>query len=373
MVSEPRYLSHHDGAPPTPPPGGYQHERRFPASPFEPAAAAFPAQKKKPNPRLRHPLGWVALSAAAVFGVVLLATLLVAGPGAVYGTTMLALQLIVAAAVITALVVAPARAIGSCALALALILNIGTVGAAGAVQASASGTYAGAGAETDPEAAYPGVKGVDDDLVLEAPSLEETADGIDRVAKKIRDELSAEFGFTWVSGGEPALRGERNGYGGESMLQEYTAPGWATNEPIHGYDEKMAVMRAIDRILYDEGVYYSLYPLNDPAQGSISAESMEQLYGSTDPREQVRWSYYTELTRPDYSPEAPSPPLFYADIIDLDNDDTGRWTQQQEALAEDYGQPVEGLTLQFIAPQQLSEKDREAFVKALEEHPEPTE
>lgn len=365
------FLSRHDGAPPTPPPGGYQHARRFPSSPFAPAVVDAPLRAARPvAARWRHPLGWAAVGASAVFALVLLVAFSMGATDAIYGITMLALQLVVTLVVVAAVVVAPSRALGALALTTLLLLNVGTVGAAGALRTSAAGTYGGEQAQNDPANAYPGIKGVDEDLVQQAPSLEEEQRRMDRLSTAIRERLTDEYGFQWVQISEPLQRNARNGYGGESMLQEYTAPAWATTEPVHGCAEKQAVMNTINDVLAEEGVYYSLYPLNEPYEG-ISEESIDQLYGGTEPCSQVRWSHYTQLGEPGYADGAPEPSLFYAEMIDLTHDDDGRWRQQQEAENAKNGTPLEGLQLIFRGTQLLSEDDREAFRKALEEHPEP--
>ncbi|MGO1410298.1 hypothetical protein [Microbacterium sp.] len=368
------FLSRHDGAPPTPPPEGYQHARRFPSSPFVVAVGApEPPERTAPKPtnrRLRHPFGWSAIAVAAVFALVLLVALAMGATDAIYGATMLALQLIVLAAVIAAVVVAPSRVLGSWALAIVLVLNVGTVGAMSALRTSAAGTYGGQPGNEQPGHSYPGIKGVDEDAIMQAPSLEATQSRMDELSARIRAELSDEFGFTWVKISDPLQRNERNGYGGESMLQQHTAPVWATEQPVHGYGDKLEVMDAIDEVLYEEGVYYSLYPLNEPYD-NISDDSLEQLYGSADPAQQVRWSYYTQLTDPGFGAGAPEPPLFYAEMIDLTHDDTGRWKKQQEAENAKNGTPMEGVQLMFYGTQLLSEADRDAFEKALEENPEP--
>jgi len=366
------FLSRHDGAPPTPPPGGYQHARRFPSTPYALSALsrAMPAEAPAKKTERRHPLGWISLTAACVFAGVLLVALLMGATDAIYGTTMLALQLLVALVVIAAVIIAPSRALGAWALAIVLVLNVGTMGAAGALATSATGSYGGGSSSQEPGSAYPGIKDFDDALVQSAPSLEETAGRMDEVSEAIRKRLSDEYGYHWVKVSDSLQRYSRNGYGGESMLQEYTAPVWATEEPIHDYSEKVAVMATINDVLAEEGVYYSLYPLNEPYDG-ITDDSIDKLYGGTDPETQVRWSYYTQLDDPSYETGAPEPSLFWAEIIDLTHDDTGRWRKQQEAQAAD-GVPLEGMQLIFRATQKLSEDDRDAYAKALKEHPKPS-
>lgn len=369
------FVSHHEGAPPPPPPGGYDRGRSFPSSPYATAMGvlsppfeqdAFDAQAT----RERRPVsvfGVVALCAASLFALILLILLAAGATDAIYGATMLALQLLVVAGAVAALFTAPGRTLAACALAVTLVLNVGTVGAMGALRTSAAGTYDGGTERERAEQAYPGMEGVDPADVLNAPSLEERAAEMDRLSAAVRERLSDEFGFTWVQVGEGTTRPERNGYGGESMLQQYRSPVWATNEPVNGYAQKLDVMNAIDAALRSEGIYYSMYPLNEADQ-SITDDSLEGLYGSADPRHQVLWEWYTEISE---FPEISSvrTPLFYAHIIDLSNDDTGQWTTRQEAAHEDTGEPLEGLQLIQTGRHLLSQDDREEFEQRIADSP----
>lgn len=369
-----RFVSRHDGAPPTPPPGGYQRPRRFPSSPFAPelapgaSAPLRSADAAPPRPR-PHWFGWVALSAAGVFALVLLIQLLGGATDAMYSATMLALQLIVVAVVVAAMVMPRARTLGAFALAVAVLCNVGTIGAASALQSSAAGTYDGETTEDKGEQAYPGVKGVDPQLVLDAASLEEVRAQFEELSALIREELSAQFGYTWVQVSDESIRPERNGYGGESMLVEYSPPVWATEQPIHSLAEKRDVMSAIDDILIDWGNYWTLYPLNEST--SITEDSLEKLYGSADPDTQVVWEYYTEISDigAEWSESAPDGNLLYATITDLTHDDTGTFRQRQEAEHAKNGTPLEGLQLFFIGRQLLSEADREAFEQGIADSP----
>ncbi|MGO1768413.1 MAG: hypothetical protein ACTHZX_00555 [Microbacterium sp.] len=368
------FLPHHEGAPPTPPPGGYQHARRFPSSPFAPRDGhdPFVPVPQPPAPRRRrrhHPLGWIALSAAAVFGLVLLVAFGAQATDAIYGTTMLALQLLVLAGAIGAVIPGPSRVLGAWTLVLVLLVNVGTVGALSALRTSAAGTYDGQ-SEEQKEDPYPGIRDRSPEAFLSAPSLEDTVERTDRISKAIREELTDQYGYTWVKVGDGKTRPERNGYGGESLLQEYTSPEWKTEQPIRDDARKRDVMRTINAVLAREGVYYSMYPLNEG--GGISEDSLRKLYGGVDPSEQVLWEHYTQVDEnPTGDPSGPDPTLMYATIVDLSNDDTGQWTARQKAEAQKDGSPLEGLTLMFLGPHLLSEDDREAFEQGIAENPDP--
>ncbi|WP_261166609.1 hypothetical protein [Microbacterium sp. Marseille-Q6965] len=373
MVNRARFVSHHEGAPPTPPPGGYQRPRRFPSSPFAPellpAGAPVPPPARVGGRARRHWLGWVALGAAILFALVLLVMLARGATDAIYGATMLALQLVVAAVVVAALFLPGARPIAAFALATVVLFNVGTVGAASALRSSAAGAYDGTTVEEQGERAYPGVRDVDPDLVLQADSLEQVRARFEELSQLIRDELSARFGFTWVRVADESTRPERNGYGGESMLVEYSAPVWATEQPIRSLSDKRAVMAAIDEVLLDAGNYWTLYPLNE-SQG-ITEDTLEKLYGSADPATQAVWEHYTEVSASDpYSaPGAPEPNLMYATLTDLTHDDTGVFRQRAEAEQARTGAPLEGLQLFFLGRQLLSEGDRDAFEQGIADSP----
>lgn len=375
MVNRARFVSNHDGAPPTPPPGGYERPRRFPSSPFAPElaplGAPLPPQATPRQRPARHWMGWAALGAAALFALALLVMLAQGATDAIYGTTMLALQLVVVAVVVAALFVPSARTIAAIALATTVILNVGTIGAASALRSSAAGAYDGTTVEEQGERAYPGIRDVDPDLVLEADSLEQVSARFEELSRLVREELSAQFGFTWVRISDESTRPERNGYGGESMLVEYSAPVWATEQPIRSLSQKRAVMAAIDEVLLDAGNYWTLYPLNE-SQG-ISEETLEKLYGSADPETQTVWEYYTEISDDDPygSGGAPDPNLMYATLTDLTHDDTGVFRQRAEADQARSGAPLEGLQLYFLGRQLLSEGDVEEFEQRLEESPVP--
>ncbi|GGH50327.1 hypothetical protein [Microbacterium album] len=361
-----RYRGGTDGAPPLPPPGGYRGARRIPVHPDAaaiPGLGTFAAPPPRPRPRA-HPLGWIALAGASLFALVLLGMLAFGATDAFYGVTALTIQLLVAAAIVAAFVVRRGRTLAGIALALTLLVNVATVGALSAVHTSAAGTYPGA---SDPRAAYPGVRGVDPDDILARRSLEQVRDETDALLERVRDRLSAEYGYTWVQAGGEDLRPERNGYGGESLLVEYTSPSWATVEPITDVSRKYAVMATIDEVLVSGG-YWNLLPLNDPRSG-IDPGVLTRFYGSDDPDTQAMWEWYSSRMDDRLSPDRGETTLFYATLHDLSRDPTGDFRAAREAQHARTGEPLEGLQLTFLAPMLLSEADREAFEQGIRDHP----
>ncbi|MGO1852630.1 MAG: hypothetical protein ACTH0V_04385 [Microbacteriaceae bacterium] len=354
-----RYIAGVEGAPPVPPLGGYHGARRVegaptPSSPIVSSAEA-PAEKQPANA-----IGWIALVAAILFALVLLGTLLAGLTDLLYGVTMLTLQLVVAGVVVAALFSSRGRVLGASALVITLMLNVATVGATSALQTSASGSYDGQKTdEQKHEEAYPGIKDLSAGEILRQPSLEEVRAQSDAALAEIRSRLSERFGYTWTEAGAEDLRPERNGYGGESMLVQYISVPWMTNEPIHDDNRKLAVMGVIEDVLIEYGMY-GMYSFNEPSS-TLDDTILEKFYGSTDPRSQHTWEWYSD--------NYPDPLRFYAMIYDLSNDPAGELRAEREAETAKTGEPLEGLQIYFLAPELLSEADRAEFEERMQEYP----
>lgn len=357
-----RYVGGVEGAPPVPPPGGYRGARRVPVAgptlaPMEAAQAAITAEKaEKP----RSVLGWVALGVTIAFALFLLLTLTFGGTNALYSVSMITIQLVVLAVIIAAMVTHSGRRLGSIALIIALLLNVGTVGALSAIRTSASGTYDDSKTPEQRHAeGFPGVKGYESSVPLNQDSLEQVDANAEAAMAEIRERLTDEFGFTWIPVGEVDHRPERNGYGGESMLVQYTSRTWATVEPIQDDELKRDVMDVIAEVVSDHDLW-GFGPLNEPNYG-VDDSLLAQLYGSADPRTQHTWEWYAD--------DFPGPMRFYATIDDLSNDTIGDFTASRHAQSARTGEPLEGLQLMVIAPRVLSEADRDAYVEKLDEYP----
>jgi len=353
-----RYMGGAEGAPPVPPPGGYAGaKRRQPDLTPPPLPAAPVDEKRTPG----SAFGWIALVAAILFSLTLLGVLAAGGTDLLYGVTFLALQLVVLGVVVAALFSPGARRLGAIALVVTVLLNVATVGALSALRTSASGDYEGVKtAEQRHAEGYPGIKGTDPQQALSQQSLEEVRATADELFADVRARLTDEFGYTWTQVGAEDLRPERNGYGGESMLYEFTTAAWATNEPVQDYDRKLEVMRVVNEVVLDHGLW-DLYAFNDPANSGIDPSMIAKLYGSDDPRTQTTWEYYTE--------NYPDPLRFYANIYDLSNDVDGGFRTSREAQSARTGEPLEGLQLVVIASAVLSEADRAEFQEKLQDYP----
>lgn len=354
-----RYTAGSEGAPPVPPPGGYHGARRTLAPSNGPgtiaSSAEAPAEKQPANA-----IGWVALVAAILFALVLLGALLAGGTDLLYGVTMLTLQLVVLGVIVAALLTPRGRVLGASALVLTLLLNVATVGAMSALQTSASGSYDGQKTdEQKHEEAYPGIKDVPAGEILAQPSLEDVRAQSDAALAEIRSRLSDRYGYTWTEVGPEDLRPERNGYGGESMLVQYISVPWMTNEPIQDYDRKLAVMRVIEDVLIERGMY-GMYSFNDPSS-NLDDTILQKFYGTTDPRTQHTWEWYTD--------NYPDPLRFYAVLYDLANDPADELRAEREAETTGTGEPLEGLQIYFLAPELLSDADRAEFQERMQAYP----
>ncbi|MCT1478598.1 DUF4064 domain-containing protein [Microbacterium sp. p3-SID336] len=354
-----RYVGGAEGAPPVPPPGGYRGAKRQQPdlTPPPPAVDSSPGQERRPS----NALGWVALVAAILFVLVLFGAMVAGGTDLLYGVTMIVVQLVVLGVIVAALFSPGGRRLGTIALILTVLLNVATVGALSALRTSASGNYEGVKtAEQRHAEAYPAIKGTDPQQALSQQSLEEVRAAADALFADVRERLTAEFGYTWTQVGAEDLRPERNGYGGESMLYEFTTPAWATNEPVQDYDRKLEVMEVVNQVVLDHGLW-DLYSFNDPANSGIDPTMIAKLYGSDDPRTQTTWEYYTE--------NYPDPLRFYANIHDLSNDTDGGFRTAREAQSARTGEPLEGLQLVVVASAVLSEADRAEFEQRLQDYP----
>jgi len=360
-----RYIGGAEGAPPLPPPGGYAGAAR-------PRGGAEVAASRPETSGITYadpqagreggvsPLSLAAISATAIFAVILLLLMLAGGTDALYGVTLLVLQLVVVGLIVAALLTPRGRMLGAIALAVSLVFNVATVGAMGALQSAANQAYDGTKSERQRhEEAYPGVKDHAPQDALNGPTLEEVQAEGDALMAAVRERVSKRFGYTWVRNGTADVSPERNGYGGESMLRRYTSTTWTTEQPVRDDERKRQVMQTISEVLRERGLS-TLYPLNEVDTG-IAPDMVAKLYGSAEPSRQHTWEYYGDTY--------PGPLRFYAYAHDLSNDPTGEFRTQREALAQQTGEPLEGIQLIIFARRVLPEADRAEFEQRLQEYP----
>ena len=347
------YTGGSDGAPPTPPPGGYRGASRVrPTVPPAPEAPGTPGARPRPTAG-----GWIVLGLAGLFALVLLILWAAGATGAIYGGVTLVLQLGLLVAVVAVVVSPRGRRVGALALALVLLVNVGTIGAASAITHPPAADVV-ADPDADYWAAYPGIRGQEPDDILSRLSLEQAIGTGDAMLAAIRAELTDRFGYGWTPGVAGSTRAERNGYGGESLLVAYTSDNWATTEAIRDHAQKLATMAAIDDVLLDGG-FSDLYSLNDPANGFDPA-ILERFYGSADIRTQATWEWVAS--------DGTGVIRVYATLTDLTDDD-GTFRAAREGQVAGSGEPLEGLRISVYAPEVLSEADVAEFLQRLEDYP----
>jgi hypothetical protein len=130
-----------------------------------------------------------------------------------------------------------ARRLGVLALVLLLVVNPVTAMTVGGLvfDRSDGDTAAGGTGDEDHDPiwdTYPGSAYVDAKETLDGPSYEAFVDRSETMLADIRTALTAEFGFEWVERKPAETELDHNGYGGDSMLYEYTAPVWQTTTTV---------------------------------------------------------------------------------------------------------------------------------------------
>ncbi|WP_309127214.1 hypothetical protein [Microbacterium sp.] len=367
-----KYVGGSEGAPPLPPPGGYHGARRIAAGldaaaglgrasgPSATGPVTYTAPGTTAGRRSANAIGLVAIVVTALFVLVLLLMMGAGGTDALYGPSMLVLQLVILGLIVWALLTPRGRTLGSIALATTLVFNVATVGAMGALRSAATHAYDGTKSEEQQHAAaYPGMKDVANHDVLAQSSLEQVQRQGDELMSDLRQRITAEYGYTWVESGERDISPERNGYGGESMLRNYTSTSWTTEQPIHDNARKREIRLIIEQVLAEQGMY-ALWELNG-SQSGISDDMLAKLYGSANVERQHTWEWYSD--------NYPEPLRFYADFYDLSKDATGEFRTQRQAISDQTGEPLEGLQFTIYARQLLSESDRAEFEERLKDYP----
>ncbi|MGF3052498.1 hypothetical protein ACQUSY_00820 [Microbacterium sp. YY-03] len=354
-----RYVANSEGAPPVPPPGGYRGAQRSRAPQLPPGAPQPPTGSASDGKPKRAWMGPVALAVAGAFVVVLLIVWNVGGSHTLYGFNMLAIQLAVLAVVLVALFTPGARRWGSLALAVCLVANVATIGAAGALTSAYTGNYENL--KTDEQKfweKYPGIKDEEPIYLIGAPSYEEYKADADEILLKVRERLTADFGFTWTEPADEMKRPIRNGYGGESWFFTYTSQKWMTNEAVHGVSDKTAVVNSINSVAADFG-YDELYSLTQP--GYRDDKVLEQLYGSAEPTEQAIWEFYTGDYDADFT--------LYVQMVDLSMDNAdGKFRKDREDWNARTGEPLEGVIVYVVTGPTISEDDEVAFDELLSDY-----
>ncbi|MFZ4842487.1 hypothetical protein [Mycetocola saprophilus] len=353
------YLGGSEGAPPPPPPGGYRGNSRV-SRLMHPAAPPLPAPAAPAIPVPRPPSS----RAAKIFGAIVIAhalwllfRLLLPGAGSYYFTVgAITVQVLMLIAAVVILVGPRGRRLGTIALVVTLVVNVATVGSVSALESAQSGNYDDyKTAEQRKWNAYPGIRGVDPAEILEKPSLEEDIARTDDLNAKLRAALSTEFGITWTMHGKNTLRNNRNGYGGESMLVDFSGPVWTSDRPMQSVAEKRRLRDVVTRVMMQNGVSRTVVtsdPSFQPDPGNL-----ERFYGSANPDQQHTWAMVSVDRQIN----------FYVDvrIFDLSKDPTGAFRTEREGQSARDGTPLEGIQISARGYELLGSDKRDEFIAKL--------
>ncbi|HXH33143.1 MAG TPA: hypothetical protein VNJ54_01880 [Plantibacter sp.] len=255
------------------------------------------------------------------------------------------------------------RRLGVLALVLLIAINPLTATMVRGIVSGASGDGYSAGGSRDGDDdhdpiwdTYPGSAYVDAKDTLDGPSYEEFGDESDTMLEEIRTALTAEFGFEWVERQPSESEIDHNGYGGDSMLYEYTAPIWQTTTTVRTFEEKSRVVEIIRQVLLRHGIA-NLDMQNAPASWREPGELTEQ-YGGETIDTQALWELHTY----DTISRAGS---FQASIVDLTLDSAGTVTKDRQFDIDYYDMAAEGIELHLDAYALLKEADRADYLEAL--------
>ena len=136
---------------------------------------------------------------------------------------------------------------------------------------------------------FPGVSYADPSETLAQPSYEEVVAGIDSLLTQYRDELTAEYGFTWSQEYEGYSDLAGNGYGGDSMLYYVDTGTWQGQVQLNDPGARQGaldVFSALTAANAGEGVLLRNDFYADDAELSLSEFGAEQL------ADQALWSFF---------------------------------------------------------------------------------
>jgi hypothetical protein len=135
-------------------------------------------------------------------------------------------------------------------------------------------------------AAYPGTAWADADVVAGAPGLEATIAASDAMTAEIRAAVSAEYDVTWwqFGGSEPDV--QQNGYGRDSLLQNWYAPQWRGDIEATDAGARERILAIVERVAgrYDAEAFSVSNEREIPAADAV------EYYGAAEPDDQPYWA-----------------------------------------------------------------------------------
>lgn len=342
---------------------------RTPAA-HPPAAGASPTGLDEPGARSRgvvasfSPLALLGAVVAVTLFTVLLAVSYRPGDGAWAILVAFALVVVVQIVLLVGSVIVIRRKVrrrwGVLALVLLLVVNPATAMAVGGLSTDRAGDGSSAGGgneEHDPIwDTYPGSAYVDAKETLDGPSYEDFVGTSDEMLAEIRTALTAEFGFDWVERQPAETEVDQNGYGGDSMLFEYTAPVWQTTTTVRTFEEKSRVVELIRQVLLRYGIA-NLDMQNAPSSWREPGELTER-YGGETLDTQALWDLHT------YNAITGAGD-FRTSIVDLTLDSAGTVAKDREFDVDYSDMAAEGIELHLDSYALLKEADRADYLEAL--------
>jgi hypothetical protein len=343
---------------------------RTPAA-HPPAAGASPTGRHELGARSRgvvasfSPLALLGAVVAVTLFTVLLAVSYRPGEGAWAILVAFALVVVVQIVLLIGSVIVIRRKVrrrwGVLALVLILVVNPVTAMAVGGLSTDRAGNGASAGGSGDEEHdpiwdTYPGSAYVDAKETLDGPSYEDFVGTSDEMLAEIRTALTAEFGFDWVERQPAETEVDQNGYGGDSMLFEYTAPVWQTTTTVRTFEEKSRVVELIRQVLLRYGIA-NLDMQNAPSSWREPGELTER-YGGETLDTQALWDLHT------YNAITGAGD-FRTSIVDLTLDSAGTVAKDREFDVDYYDMAAEGIELHLDSYALLKEADRADYLEAL--------
>ncbi|WP_228498510.1 hypothetical protein [Plantibacter sp. VKM Ac-2876] len=337
-----------------------------------PAAGASPTGRDELGARSRgvvasfSPLALLGAVVAVTLFTVLLAVSYRPGEGAWAILVAFVLVVVVQIVLLIGSVIVIRRKVrrrwGVLALVLLLVVNPVTAMAVGGLSTDRAGDgSSSAGGSGDEEHdpiwdTYPGSAYVDAKETLDGPSYEDFVGTSDEMLAEIRTALTAEFGFDWVERQPAETEVDQNGYGGDSMLFEYTAPVWQTTTTVRTFEEKSRVVELIRQVLLRYGIA-NLDMQNAPSSWREPGELTER-YGGETLDTQALWDLHT------YNAITGAGD-FRTSIVDLTLDSAGTVAKDREFDVDYYDMAAEGIELHLDSYALLKEADRADYLEAL--------
>lgn len=185
--------------------------------------------------------------------------------------------------------------VASIAVVVVLLLGVATWGMlsllGGTITSADPGSGSGAGSPVveDEWTDYPGTAYSDSQDVLAAPSKEEAVATAEAISSQFRDALTEEFGLEWTQTWKDNLAPGGNGYGGESMLYDYTSGEWQGTAVVDDPDARERVIEIFTEVVQDNGGSTLLFSnevyVSDP-------EASREQFGAEEVDDQPLWTAF---------------------------------------------------------------------------------